>query len=248
MNLAINAVEAIGEAAGTVILTTWARTTEGFAEVVMQIKDTGCGMDETTNARIFDPFFTTKFPGRGLGLAAAHGIIRGHGGSVSVETTRGKGTTFTVVFPALEAVEAESPEPSAMMDVIGRGNVLVVDDEEMVRNMARFMLERVGYQVETAHDGSQGVDRFAASPGEFDAVLLDLTMPVMNGQEALERIQQIRPDVPVILSSGYSEEEALRRFQGYALAGFLQKPYTAAALSRKVRQAIGLPPQTQTQT
>jgi CheY-like chemotaxis protein len=109
----------------------------------------------------------------------------------------------------------------------------------MVRNMARVMLERAGYQVETAQDGSQGVDRFAASPGHFDAILLDLTMPVMDGQEALERIRAIRPEVPVILSSGYSEDEALRRFHGRGLAGFLQKPYTATSLTRKVRQATG---------
>jgi len=248
MNLTINAVEAIGEAAGSVVLSTWARTTEGMPEVVMQVKDTGCGMDEATNARIFDPFFTTKFPGRGLGLAAAHGIIRGHGGFVSVETTRGQGTTFTVVFPGLQGEEGEAASPVQAVEVNGRGNILVVDDEEMVRNMARVMLERAGYQVETAQDGSQGVDRFAARPEEFDAVLLDLTMPVMNGQEALERIQQIRPGVPVILSSGYSEDEALRRFQGYSLAGFLQKPYTASALARKVRQAIGIPPRAETAT
>jgi CheY-like chemotaxis protein len=117
--------------------------------------------------------------------------------------------------------------------------VLVVDDEEIVRNMARVMLERAGYHVETAQDGSQGVARFAARPGHFSAVLLDLTMPVMDGQQALERIHSIRPEMPVILSSGYSEDEALRRFHGRGLAGYLQKPYTASALARKIRQATG---------
>ncbi|MEO8595937.1 MAG: PAS domain S-box protein [Candidatus Solibacter sp.] len=237
MNLAINAVEAVGEVPGTVTFATWKRSGEGDPEVVLQVKDNGCGMDEATNARIFDPFFTTKFPGRGLGLAAAHGIIRGHGGSVSVESTRGAGTTFTVVFPASDSSRPEAGEPAGAVECNGHGNVLVVDDEEMVRNMARVMLERAGYQVETAEDGSRAVDCFAARPGEFDAVLLDLTMPVMSGQEALQRIHAIRPGTPVILSSGFSEEEALSRFQGYGLAGFLQKPYTAAALARKVRQA-----------
>jgi PAS domain S-box-containing protein len=239
MNLVINAVEAIGADTGSINISTWATTSEGEPEVVLRVKDTGCGMDEATNARIFDPFFTTKFPGRGLGLAAAHGIVRGHGGSISVESTRGEGSIFTAVFPAAIPEAVDVPPPALAGVFNGKGNVLVVDDEEMVRNMARVMLERAGYQVETAQDGSQGVDRFAARPSHFDAILLDLTMPVMNGQEALERIHAIRPEVPVILSSGFSEDEALRRFQGRGLAGFLQKPYTATALAHKLRQATG---------
>ena len=239
MNMLINAVEAIGLEPGSVAISTWARKSEGEPEVVLQMKDTGCGMDEDTNARIFDPFFTTKFPGRGLGLAAAHGIISGHGGSVSVESTRGQGSIFTVVFPATSVQTSETPAPTPVSGLNGRGNVLVVDDEEIVRNMARIMLERAGYHVETAQDGGQGVARFAARPGHFSAVLLDLTMPVMDGQQALERIHAIRPEMPVILSSGYSEDEALRRFQGRGLAGYLQKPYTASALARKIRQATG---------
>jgi len=114
-----------------------------------------------------------------------------------------------------------------------------VDDEELVRGMARATLERAGYLVETADDGSQAVERFSARPGQYDVVLLDLTMPVMNGHEALQRIHAIRPDIPVILSSGFSEVEALSRCGGSGPAGFLQKPYTAAALARKMSQALG---------
>ncbi|MEO8370450.1 MAG: PAS domain S-box protein [Candidatus Solibacter sp.] len=239
MNMLINAAEAIGPEQGSVSISTWARQSDGEAEVVLQIKDTGCGMDDATNARIFDPFFTTKFPGRGLGLAAAYGIIRGHGGSVSVESTCGQGSSFTVVFPASGAETNEIPPAPPVGVPTGRRNVLVVDDEEMVRNMARVMLERAGYHVETVPDGRQAVERFSARPTHFDAVLLDLTMPVMDGQEALQRIHAIRPKMPVILSSGFSEDEALRRFEGRGLAGFLQKPYTASALARKMGQATG---------
>ena len=235
MNLTVNAAEALGDRPGAVTITTYSRTTDAELQVVLEVKDTGCGMDAETQARAFDPFFTTKFTGRGLGLSAVMGIIRAHRGTISVESAPGKGSTFTVVLPAMAPDTAESRP-----DLHGDGNILVVDDEELVRRMARFTLERCGYTIELASDGKSAVEAFAARPRDFAAVLLDLTMPVMNGEEALERIQQIRSDVPVLLSSGFSEGEALRRFQDRGFAGFLQKPYTATALARKIQHAVSL--------
>jgi PAS domain S-box-containing protein len=239
MNLALNAAEAIGDQPGTVTIVTSARETDAERQVVLEVCDTGCGMDEATKLRIFDPFFTTKFTGRGLGLAAVMGIIRAHKGTITVHTAPGRGSTFTVVLPATAAARPAAPDTrDHPAEIRGYGHLLVVDDEELIRNMARFALERCGYTVQTAGDGKAAVDAFAAGPDAFAAVLLDLTMPVMSGEEALERMREIRPGVRVVLSSGYSEMEALRRFQNRGLAGFLQKPYTATALARKVKQAL----------
>jgi two-component system CheB/CheR fusion protein len=239
MNLTINATEAIGDRPGAVTIKAYGRGTGGEQQVVLEVKDTGSGMDSETQARVFDPFFTTKFTGRGMGLSAVMGIIRTHRGSISVDSAPGKGSTFTVVLPAM-APPDQSLSAESRTDLRGDGNILVVDDEELVRGMARFTLERCGYTIELAADGKSAVEAFAARPQDFAAVLLDLTMPVMSGEEALARIRQIRPDVPVLLSSGFSEGEAVRRFQDSGLAGFLQKPYTAAALARKVQHAVRL--------
>jgi len=239
MNLVINAGEAIGDHPGAISIRTYSRNTDAEQQIVLEVKDSGSGMDAETQARAFDPFFTTKFTGRGLGLSAAVGIIRTHRGTISVESSPGEGSTFTVVLPASAQIGLD-PNGDLRADWRGDGNILVVDDEEIVRGMARFTLERCGYTIEMAADGKAAVETFAARPQAFAAVLLDLTMPVMSGEEALDRIRQIRPDVPVLLSSGYSEGEALRRFRDRGLAGFLQKPYTATALARKVHHAVQL--------
>ena len=237
MNLAINAAEAVGQAAGKITIATASREADKERQVVLVVADTGCGMDEATKARIFDPFFTTKFTGRGLGLAAVLGIIRAHRGSIAVESQPGQGSTFTVVLPAVASAElAEGLEPQS--ELRGRGAILVVDDEELVRNMARFSLQRYGYSVETANDGQSALEIFAARPQDFDAVLLDLSMPAMNGEEAMRAVREIRANVPIILSTGFSEMEAVKRFGDCGVAGFVQKPYTATTLARKLKQAL----------
>jgi len=236
MNLAINAAEAVGNAPGNVTISTAAREHDAELQVVMIVSDTGCGMDEGTKVRIFDPFFTTKFTCRGLGVAAVLGIIRGHHGSIYVESRPGEGSTFTVVLPAAAPPGLEVRELQA--ELRGQGAILVVDDEELVRNMARFSLQRYGYTVETAPDSKSALEIFAARPQHFDAVLLDLTMPVMNGEAAMREVRRIRANVPIILSTGFSEMEATKRFANDGIAGFLQKPYTATALARKLKQAL----------
>lgn len=249
MNLVINGAEAIGQDKnGTVLVTTGVQdvderyllTTLGEKAVLspglyvtLEVHDTGCGMDQATLARIFDPFFTTKFTGRGLGLSAVQGIVRGHKGAIKVYSQPGKGTTFKVFLPVTEQPARSSPVVPAVMN--GGGElVLVVDDEEIIRRTAKSMLERHGYTVVVAEDGQRGLEIFRIVYDKVAAVLLDMTMPVLGGEETFSRLKEIRPDVKVLLSSGYNESEAIRRFTGKGLAGFIQKPYSSTALVRKI--------------
>jgi PAS domain S-box-containing protein len=253
MNLVINAGEAIAkDESGTVLVTTstqnvdehYLLTTLGTSEelpggtyVSLEVHDTGCGMDEETVARIFDPFFTTKFTGRGLGLAAVQGIVRGHRGAMKVYSRPGKGTTFKVIFPATE--ERPEPKPALPPPMAGKDEViLVIDDEVIIRQTAKSMLERHGYTVVLAENGREGVELFQLLGDSISAILLDMTMPVMGGQETFSRLKALNSDVQVILSSGYNESEAIRQFTGKGLAGFIQKPYSALALVRKIRSVL----------
>lgn len=252
MNLVINAAEAIGEQTGTVQVTTGTEhlepmdITAGFATdelkpgtyVYVEVQDTGCGMTDQVKRQIFDPFFTTKFTGRGLGLAATLGIVRGHGGTIKVYSVPEMGSTFKVFLPLAKEQVASASYQAVRRTLNGVGTVLVVDDEEVVRSTTKHALVHFGYQVEMAENGLRGAERFAESPSLFAAVLLDLTMPVMGGEEALRRIQTIRADVPVVLTSGFNETEAVRRFAGKHLAGFLQKPFTAQQLAQAIQKAI----------
>jgi PAS domain S-box-containing protein len=253
MNLVINGAEAIGEQNGSVRVTTglqqldedWLAASEVTEEIVpgeyilIEVQDTGCGMDEETRKRIFDPFFTTKFTGRGLGLAAAMGIVRGHKGAIRVYSAPEKGSTFKILLPAAEAV-ARVPERRTGESRVeaGTGTILVADDEEVVRRTAKAALERYGYTVLTAQNGREAVNIYRGMADRVSMVLLDMTMPVMGGEEALRHLKTINPGVRVLLSSGFNEVEAIRRFTGKGLAGFIQKPYTAAALAEKVRQVL----------
>ncbi|MFN7992966.1 MAG: response regulator [Bryobacteraceae bacterium] len=249
MNLIINGGEAVDDHTGTVRVTTGVQRVFNGAEprgfgsepipagqyVFLEVQDTGCGMDEGTKARIFDPFFTTKFMGRGLGLAAALGIVKGHGGAVQVESTPAKGSIFRVLFPAGDQATATHTKP-AHNRVIGSGLVLVVDDEDVVRRTVKSTLERHGYSVLAAENGQEAVRLFRREHERVLMVILDMNMPVMGGEEALRQLQSIQPEVRVILSSGYNEVEAVTRFQGKGLAGFIQKPYTSLQLAEKVTE------------
>jgi PAS domain S-box-containing protein len=253
MNLVINAAEACGDSQGIVTVVTSVQRPERPAPaafglppaqsdtfVALEVSDTGCGMSDEVRAKIFDPFFTTKFTGRGLGLSAVLGIIRAHKGAIAVDTAPGKGTTFRVLFPApVEPLPDSAALPlTAARDLAGSGIVLVIDDEEMVRRVARLTLERFGYTVALAANGQSGVEVFRSMQDRILAVVLDLTMPVMGGEETLAELKRIDPDVRVILSTGYSESETTKRFAGRGLAGFLQKPFTAAQLADEVKNVL----------
>ena len=258
MNLIINASEAIGEKSGVVAVSTSvikadrSYLSETYLDenppegdyVSLEVADTGCGMDEQTRKKIFDPFFTTKFTGRGLGLAAVLGIVRGHGGALKIYSEPQRGTTFKVLFPASQKPAEESVATSATeQQWRGSGVILVVDDEEAVRIATKRMLEKLGFTVLTAEDGRAALEVFRGRADEIVAVLLDLTMPHLDGEETFRELRRIRPDVRVILSSGYNEQETTDRFAGKGLAGFLQKPYRVRQLGRKIRQVLETPPE-----
>jgi PAS domain S-box-containing protein len=253
MNLVINADEAIGNNPGLVTITTGEQqmvdreprgSTVGGDRVApgryvfFEVEDNGAGMDEATIGKIFDPFFTTKLMGRGLGLSAALGIVRGHEGFMQVASSPGLGTTFRVLFPASQDRIVPPPVREMKEDLTGSGVILLVDDEEVVRRTAAAMLARLGYTILEAANGQEAIEVFQGNLSRIMLVILDLSMPVMGGEESLKRLKSIKPDVPVVLSSGYSETEAARRFRSTGAASFLQKPYTAQHLAELVKAAL----------
>jgi PAS domain S-box-containing protein len=246
MNLIINASEAIGDRSGVITVSVGAtrcdeeclRRTELRDDlppgryVHLEVTDTGHGMDAETRSRIFEPFFSTKFTGRGLGLAAVLGIVRVHKGAIKVYSEPGKGTTFKVLFPALEDAGegARTADSTALSDWRGKGTILLVDDEESLITLGARMLEDLGFSVLTAADGLQAVDLYRKRGKEIDLVLMDLTMPHMDGVEAFGELRRLNPDVLVALASGYAEDDVSSRFEGKRPAGIIQKPYTLANL------------------
>jgi CheY-like chemotaxis protein len=207
--------------------------------VYLEVRDTGCGMDPASKSKIFDPFFTTKFTGRGLGLAAVSGIVRGHKGAIKVATAPGKGSCFTALFPAAQGAAAKRAATDRLAAPHGTGTILVVDDEPVVREMARNALTHHGFVVLVANDGPEAIDILKRHPGDIALVVLDLSMPGMTGEEVLPQLHRIRPAVKVVVSSGYSEIETMALFQGQRVSGFIQKPYTSVRLAEKVKSTLG---------
>jgi two-component system cell cycle sensor histidine kinase/response regulator CckA len=255
MNLVINGGEAIGDQPGT--LTVRIRTehfterrerprTEGFPiatgdYVRVEVSDTGAGMDEETRSRIFEPFFTTKFLGRGLGLSAALGIVRGHRGSIGVRSEAGKGTTFTILLPVPREVQRAariSGHASIEYESQGGGTILVADDEEGVRSLVASVLEQAGYTVELAKDGGEVVKRLEELGDRVRLVILDLAMPTLGGAEAASELRRIRSDIPIIAMSGYGDIELMQHFGQAGVDDFLAKPFSPSQLEAKVRNAL----------
>ena len=193
-----------------------------------------------TQNHMFDPFYTTKPRGHGLGLSAALGIVRGHRGAIRVYSELGHGTTIKILFPAIpDGRERPGLLGGRVGDRRAIGVVLVVDDEEEIRSFAVDVLQDIGFTVLTAIDGADAVDVFRVRHAEIQAVLLDMTMPRLNGEETFRELRRIKPEIRVMLSSGYNEQDATSRFAGRGLAGFLQKPYTAMQLIDRMRGLFG---------
>jgi two-component system cell cycle sensor histidine kinase/response regulator CckA len=254
MNLVINASEAIGEKGGVTTISTGVLECsqeylrDAYLEpnlspglyVTLGISDTGCGMDAGTQERIFEPFFTTKFTGRGLGLAAVLGIVRGHKGALKVHSEPDRGTTFTLLFPAaktepLPHVRTHAPQADGWQ---GGGTILLVDDEETILTVGTHMLERLGFQVLTAADGREALNVYYTHMDRITLVLLDLTMPRMDGGETFHELRCLNPDVRVVMSSGYTEQDVTSRFAGEGLVGFVPKPYTIDELRTRLWAAL----------
>jgi two-component system, cell cycle sensor histidine kinase and response regulator CckA len=252
MNLVVNASEAIGERSGVITISTGAmdcdrqylseswldeQLPEGMY-VYIEVADSGMGMDSETRTRIFDPFFSTKFTGRGLGLAAVLGIVRGHRGAIKVYSELGRGTTFKVLFPASQRTEVREEGSPVRGIYEGKGTVLLVDDDESVRAVGRKMLERIGFSVVTAADGSEAIARFRERADDIICAIVDLTMPHVDGAETFRELRRMRPGVRVILSSGYNEQDVTQRFVGKGLAGFIQKPYQLSTLVAVLKEVL----------
>jgi PAS domain S-box-containing protein len=250
MNLVINAAEAIGDASGIIAVSTGCMECDeeylrdalftgplpAGPYVCLEVIDTGCGMDRETQAKIFDPFFTTKFTGRGLGMAAVLGIIRGHRGAIRIQSEPGKGSRFTVLFPAgAESVEEAGVESEAG-PWQGSGLVLLVDDEEGVRTIGSEMLSALGFDVITAVDGRDALQKFREHR-DIGMVILDLTMPQMDGEQCFRELKAMDPTLRIFMSSGFSEHDVTTKFAGKGLAGFIPKPYKLSDLSRKLRES-----------
>ena len=248
MNLIINASEAVGDGSGKVTVTTFAADVEdvsraskacGYALspgrfVGLEVTDTGCGMDEGTRARIFEPFFTTKFTGRGLGLAAAQGIVRSLRGWIDVTSTPGQGSTFRVMLPASELRQLPEAQAPTRRAAVERGLILLIDDEELVRSTAKVILERAGYTVLLGRDGNDGLRVLRRQQEKIDLILLDMSMPGKSGVEVLKEIRLLDEKIPVAIASGYSEEEVAKRFGSNMISGFVQKPFTSSRLLEDV--------------
>jgi signal transduction histidine kinase len=253
MNLITNASEALEEQSGIISVSTGIMEcdqtylAESFLDdklhegtyVYLEVSDSGCGMDTETCRKIFDPFFTTKFTGRGLGLAAVLGIVRGHKGAIKVYSEPGQGSTIKILLPAVDwTPEDRQRAEETPTAPVKTGTILLVDDDPHVRKVGSHMLSRLGFRVLTAVDGFEAIEVFRAGKEEIDCILLDLTMPRMNGEEAFRELRRLKADVRVILSSGYNEQEVIQRFSGKGLSGFIQKPYTLAKLQETLNRIL----------
>lgn len=251
MNLITNGAEAIGHREGEVTVST--RSMKLTSDVIQQcgldtelkpgqyveiaVRDTGCGMNAETSANIFDPFFSTKDDGRGLGLAAVMGIVRAHGWALTVKSVPGRGTTFTVLAPSCTQ-GATKPTKAVVSEPTSGIRVLVVDDEPGVLKVVAGILNQAGMDVRTATDGAEGVRVYSEHHDSIDCVILDMNMPILDGEEVFWALKAISPDARVLLMSGYAEQTLLGRFRGAGLAGTLQKPIRAATLLREIAAAV----------
>jgi CheY-like chemotaxis protein len=207
--------------------------------LMLTVSDTGSGIDRAIMERIFDPFFTTKKPGEGtgMGLAAVHGIVKSYGGAIVVDSAPGKGATFHVFFPRVEGDILSTADPAAPM-LIGTEHILFVDDEEELVDMIRQILERLGYTVETKTSSMEALKVFQDQPDRFDLVITDQTMPHMTGADLAAKLMRIRPDIPVILCTGFSEVISAEEAKTLGIREFVMKPFTMRDIAEVTRQVL----------
>lgn len=253
MNLITNASDAISKRSGFINITTgsmycdaaYLKSTYFMAElkegdyVFIEVSDTGSGMDEDVLAKIFDPFFTTKPEGRGLGLAALLGIVRGHKGIVKVYSEPNRGTTFKVLFPvSTRPVKSEIPDSNGEEEWKAKGTTLVADDDEDVLDVMQDILKQLGFEVLTARDGKEAVEAYNENHENIDLVILDMTMPRLDGSQVLGELKKTNAAVKVILTSGFTEEDITGRFAGRGLVGFIQKPFSVKDFIQKIKAVM----------
>lgn len=256
MNMVANASEAIGEDTGTIAIKTGSQRIENgyfpgeFLDyeltrglyVYLQVTDDGCGLDIKTQQKIFDPFFSTKFIGRGLGLSAVLGIVRSHRGAIEVQSQPGQGATFRVLFPSQQITQKIGDDLQAISDrakAAKSQKILIIEDEDIARSVAERILTKFGFHVLVAQDGVEGIRIFEKHSNEIGAVLLDITMPRLSGEETFRQLRNIKPNIHILLSSGYDEKRAITRFDATQIAGFIQKPYQPNALIQKFLEILG---------
>jgi nitrogen-specific signal transduction histidine kinase len=253
MNLITNASEALEERAGCIWVRTGVeRVQEALPDlygpaplapgqyVFLEVADNGCGMDPETRARLFEPFFTTKFTGRGLGLSAVQGIVRGHAGGVTLRSAVGTGTTIKVLLPRSDQPisEAQRFERKAIREWPTGSLVMLVDDNRRVREVTRILLNSIGLEVLSVASGREAIQKFEEHSAEVCVVLLDAMMPDLSGAQVLRELRKRRADLPVIICSGYSEQEIGRHFSSTEMATFLQKPYPLELLEARLGEAL----------
>ncbi|MGA2081678.1 MAG: response regulator [Holophaga sp.] len=253
MNLVTNASESIGDHDGVITLTTGVEYLDAPHEqveshgwtvapglfVTLEVADTGCGMSPETRRRLFDPFFTTKFSGRGLGLSAMLGILKGHNAGIRIRSREGEGSSFKLYFPAsVTGSVPQPPPPPVVSRPVAGGIILLVDDEPDILEATTELLTAMDFKVVQARDGLEALERYRAAPAAFSLVLMDLTMPRMDGREALHAMRALDPDLKVVLCSGFNEADVTKDIPYSTLSGFLQKPYTFQGLKDVVQQAL----------
>jgi nitrogen-specific signal transduction histidine kinase/CheY-like chemotaxis protein len=249
LNLYLNAWQAMPEGGELFLETSRVTVDKGLAlsydarpgsYIRITVADTGTGMDENTMRRVFEPFFTTKevSRGSGLGLASAYGIVRNHGGFISVSSRKGQGSIFDVYLPASDKTVSEEETGRQTHTLTGFETILLVDDEVMILEVGTELLKGLGYQVVTAGSGHEAARMFEADGDSIDLVILDMIMPGISGSETFDRIRQVRPDAKIILSSGYSLDGHAADILNRGCSGFIQKPFDLVTLSRKIREVL----------
>jgi two-component system cell cycle sensor histidine kinase/response regulator CckA len=254
MNLVINASEALQNLPGKIKLKTRyahvdharlfaCRSGETLKEgdyIMVEVKDTGEGMTPEVMSRIFDPFYTTKFTGRGLGLAAVLGIVRSHGGDLSVESTSGAGTTFRIYLPASGTMNLSAPALDITSTTwLGTGHALIIDDEATIRLAGHAVLSHLGFHVDTAEDGMRGLEKILRQVNGYQVVLLDLTMPNLDGHEVYKIVRDRMPHLPIIIMSGYSSHQATDLMKDGGPTSFIQKPFSVETIKEKLMTLLG---------